>query len=94
MATNPSAPAANARCANTGFSSIVITTIFVSGARSRSRLIASMLDPPGMLQVEHQHLRLTPQTCRATPRHVIGLGDHFDAVLTVEQRRSVRRISA
>src|ERR1019366_87203 len=41
---------ATCRCANTGLSSIVSTTIWVSGTRSRNWLRASMPDPSGMLR--------------------------------------------
>ena len=86
LATNPSAPAANARCANTGSSSIVITTIFVSGARSRSRLIASMLDPPGMFRSSTSTCGSMTHDVPGHARDVVRFGDHFDAVLAVEQQ--------
>ena len=41
-------------------------TICVSGARSRSWLIASMLDPSGHVQIEHEHVRLVAHERRGS----------------------------
>jgi hypothetical protein len=50
LSTKPTAPAFSASRANAGSSCIVRTTIWVSGASSRSAGIAARLGSPGMLR--------------------------------------------
>ena len=93
LATKPQAPAASARWAKIGSSSIVRTTIRVLGTRSLSARTVSMLEPSVMPQVEHEHVGLVAVEVAHGGGVVGGLRDHLHVLLGSSSRRSVRRIS-
>ena len=84
LTTKPIAPAPSAAWAKTVLSSIVSTTICVPATCRRSRRIASRLVPLDMLR-SITSTPGRPSWTRARPRQVVGLGDHLDAGLAVQQ---------
>ena len=44
-----------------------------------------MLDSPGHVQIEHEHVRMVTSHVAASRLDILGLGDDLEAVLVVQQ---------